>query len=176
MRERLEAKLTVPDNVPLHQATRGWLTLALHAHQKDLTHLWPPELPANHQKSKRTQHIRFCHTANADKRKLCVFYLRQSDRATIELGDALIGLVASLPHPIILKGKMVLTKSFKTEVDAGIGWMMWAVKAVRQDAFAPSESKCGNFWVALISFPGFFSKYLEFYFVKLLLSMYNCIH
>lgn len=166
MRKRLEAKLTVLDNVPLHQATRGWLTLALHAHQKDLTHLWPPELPANHQKSERIQHIRFCHTANADKRKLRVFYLRQSYRTTVELGDALIGLVASFPHPIILQGKNGIDKvtwqvTFKTEMDAGVGWMMWAVKAVSQDAFAPSESKCGHFWVAIISFPVFYSVFTK---------------
>lgn len=93
--------------------------MALHTHQKDLTHLWPPELPANHQKTERIPHVQFCHTANSDKRELRVFYLRQSYRTTVELGDALISLVASLPHPIILKGKN--GKSFKTEVDAGIG-------------------------------------------------------
>lgn len=30
-------------------------------------------------------------------------YLSDSDRAAIELGDALVGLVTSLPHPIILQ-------------------------------------------------------------------------
>lgn len=42
----LKPKQTVPDNVPLHQAKHGWLTSALHGHQKDPAHLWPPEPPA----------------------------------------------------------------------------------------------------------------------------------
>lgn len=46
------------------------------------------------------------HTVNADNNKhnLCLLHLSDSYRAPVELGDALVGLVTSLPHPIILKG------------------------------------------------------------------------
>lgn len=35
-------------------------------------------------------------------------YLSDSHRAGVELRDALVGLVTSLPHPIILKGRGVI--------------------------------------------------------------------
>lgn len=46
------------------------------------------------------------HAVNADnnQQNLCLLYLSDSYRATVELRDALVGLVTSLPHPIILKG------------------------------------------------------------------------
>lgn len=40
--------------------------------------------------------------ADNDRWNLWILYLGNSYRAAIELGDALVGLVTSLPHPIIL--------------------------------------------------------------------------
>lgn len=118
MQRCLEVKVTIPDSAPPHRAKRGWLTSALREHRRDPARLWPPEPPVNRPDTHRSTHtsmnlntsdttpssllfnVQF--SLNTDINRLNL-YLSDSDRAAIELGDALVGLVTSLPHPIILQ-------------------------------------------------------------------------
>lgn len=118
VQRRLKVQLTIPDNAPPHRAKRGWLTSALREHRRDPARLWPPEPPVNRPDTHRSTHtsmnqnvsdttpssllfnVQFSLNTDINKWNL---YLSDSDRAAIELGDALVGLVTSLPHPIILQ-------------------------------------------------------------------------
>lgn len=42
---------------------------------------------------------------------MALLYLGHSYRAAVELGDALVGLITSLPHPIILQESDTLYKT-----------------------------------------------------------------